>query len=93
MAYSVDTVQMCKLGVAVIVVPVHFFLIVSNTGSPTAAPDKENENRGENANDDPYSFHGVTTSFATMIIRSLRFAPLQVERVKSGSPFSGIEPT
>ena len=83
---------MCKSNVAVIVVPERFF-IISNTGSPTAAPDKENENSDENAGDDPYNFHGVTTSFATMIIRSLRFAPLQVEMVKRGSPFSGIVPT
>ena len=93
MAYSVDKVQICKSDVAVIVVPVHFFLIISDAGNATAAPDKENENSDENAGDDPYNFHGVTTSFATMIIRSLRFAPLQVDRVKRGSPFSGIEPT
>ena len=84
---------MCKSAVAVIVVPVRFFLVISDAGNATAAPDKENENSGKNASDDPYNFHGVTTSFATMIIRLLRFAPLQVDMVKRGSPFSGIEPT
>ena len=83
---------MCKSNIAVIVVPESFF-IISNTGSPTAAPDKENENSGDDTNYDPYSFHGATTSFATMIIRSIRFAPLQVDKVKRGSPFSGMVPT
>ena len=84
---------MCKSGVAVIVVPIRFFLVISDTGNSTAAPDEEKENSGKNASDDPYRFHGATTSFATMIIRSLRFAPLQVDKVKRGSPFSGMVPT
>ena len=92
MAYSVDTVQMCKSGIIVIVVPVRFFLIISDTGNATAAPDEEKENSDENTSDNSYDFHGLTTSFATMIIRSLRFAPLQVDRVKRVSPFSGLVP-
>ena len=44
---------MCKSGVATIVVPIRFFLIISDTGDATAAPDKKKENCGENTNNDP----------------------------------------